>query len=231
MYLDRRQGHIWSVHSSNTQRCVVRARFTCLIVDSLAVGFNTQQHKPCLLPLNCPGLLLLPLLQSTTIYKQGNTLLAKQYTFKVQAVQPPTAPSSCSSTPSLLSQLVDSTTGNGNGSSGSRKTIARAKLDLAQFCSAQSTSSGAATEVQLPLQPQGLLVLSIKSVWLQHYDRAKAAQLLKQEPERGFGRPFGSASDLDTSTMSSMTGSAYGSCLSETDRDECECALILVSAA
>ena len=29
----------------------------------------------------------------------------------------------------------------------------------------------------MPLQPQGTLVLSIKSVWLQHYSRAGAAEL------------------------------------------------------
>ena len=146
------------------------------------------------------------------MYKQGNTLLPKHYSFKVQSVTPTNTPSSSSSISSLLSHLLDTSVSR-------RRTVARAKLDLAQFCSAQ-TSSSAATEVQVPLHPQGVLVLSIKSVWLQHYDKVKSAQ---QGPERSFAQHWGSASVGSASTdISSVTGSAYGDCLTESDRNERE---------
>jgi hypothetical protein len=78
-----------------------------------------------------------------TIYRENNVFLAKEYTFKVQTL-----------TTSLLS------------SGSSRKTIAKAKLDLSQFCS--NSAQVAEHKHTLQLQPKGRLHLTIKTKWLQH---------------------------------------------------------------
>lgn len=75
-----------------------------------------------------------------------------------------------------------------------RKTIARGKINLADYCTHSSTP--AAAEVQLPLKPQGALNLSIRAVWLQHYPEEK-------HDERG--SESDSAADL-SSQFSSASG-------------------------
>lgn len=155
---------------------------------------------------------LLGALQTSTFYKQGHTFLPKRFTFKVQSVQP-AAQSTHSSTVSVLSQLVGTAVK-------LRRTIARARVDLAQFCSAHPTP-GPASEIQVPLKPQGVLYLSVRAVWLQHYDKAKTAQLLQHGPERSYAQLWGSVSDIDTYTDAGSVASSFqGSCMSEfADRD------------
>lgn len=83
--------------------------------------------------------------------------------------------------------------------------------------------------VQVPLEPQGTLHLSIRTVWLQHYDRSKSAQ--QQAPERSAAQPWGSSSDSVATTsvgytdQSSVTSSMFGSYLQEADRATCESAM------
>jgi len=150
--------------------------------------------------------------QTTTCYKQGNTFLPKEFTFKVQSVQP-SSQSTNSSTASVLSQLVGTATK-------PRKTVARARVDLAQFCSAGPAPSPA-SEVQVPLHPQGVLCLSIRTVWLQHYDKAKANAQLQHGLQRSYAQLWGSVSDVDTYTDAGSTVSSFqGSSWSEADRDE-----------
>lgn len=150
--------------------------------------------------------------QTTTIYKQANKLLPKCFTFKVQAVNVAKPESRCSSTSSTLSiPLRD----------GRRKTIARARLDLAQFCSAESHPSKAA-EVEVPLEPGGTLHLRIKAVWLQHYDKPNPSQRDSCSP-RNLAQSWGSRSDADNSTdVSSVTSSWRGAPLCDIGRDSGE---------
>jgi hypothetical protein len=157
--------------------------------------------------------------QTASIYKHGNTLLPRYYTFKVQSVQSAN-PSSCSSTVSTpgAAQSADI--------SGRCKTIARARLDLAQFCNAESAGPGPATEVQVPLEPQGILHLSIKTVWLQHYDRSqpRQLQLQVQGSEHSAAQLWGGSSDVATThtDKSSVTSSIVGSYHGDEDRAACE---------
>eukprot|EP00884_Botryococcus_braunii_P001061 jgi/Botrbrau1/10956/Bobra.0383s0011.1 len=77
--------------------------------------------------------------QTATFYKDGNTFLPKESTFKVQTVR---------------------------GKHGEKRdTFAKCKVDLAQFCSCEATGS---KELVLPLRPQGRLRLSILPCWLRH---------------------------------------------------------------
>lgn len=161
-------------------------------------------------------MLLLPLLQTATIYKHGNALLPTFYTFKVQSVQQ-VAPSSSSD-----SSRTSAASAQSAALSGRRKTIAHAKLDLAQFCSAESTGPTTAIAIEVPLEPQGTLHLTVKTVWLQHYDQAKSAQLLQQGCATA--QPWGSVSDVESCTdRSSISSSIFGSYLCETERNTCEC--------
>jgi hypothetical protein len=161
--------------------------------------------------------------QTATIYKQGNALLPKHYTFKVQSIKPST-PSSTSSTStgdSSTESLPADSASLTSGLSSSRKTIGRARLDLAQFCSAESTPSSV-TEVCVPLEPQGTLTLSIKTIWLQHYDHARSAQLLQQGDEgSSTSQAWCSSSDTNTD-KSSVRSSMHGSAMFDADRDTCE---------
>eukprot|EP00775_Hariotina_reticulata_P009941 gene9941-10096_t len=92
--------------------------------------------------------------QTATMYKQDNLLLPKEYTFKVQTVRQGS------------NRLLSS-------SETRRKTIARAKLNLADYCT-PGAAAPATAEVALPLQPQGNLKLAIRAVWLQHSSKGNA---------------------------------------------------------
>eukprot|EP00879_Flechtneria_rotunda_P027984 GHRR01030054.1.p1 GENE.GHRR01030054.1~~GHRR01030054.1.p1 ORF type:complete len:449 (+),score=157.73 GHRR01030054.1:148-1494(+) len=115
---------------------------------------------------------------TATIYKQGSSLQPKEYAVKIQSVRP--------STSKLFSDVR-------------RKTIARAKLDLAQFCSPGSATAGL-TQFVLQLQPQGTLQLSVKAVWLQHYQQ-----------QRGSSKAGSLGSEVESGTdYSSQRSSASG---------------------
>jgi hypothetical protein len=120
-------------------------------------------------------------MQTATMYKQQNSLLPKEYTFKVQTVR--------QGSNKLLSS-----------SETRRKTIARAKLNLADYCT-PGAAAPATAEVSLPLQPQGKLQLAIRAVWLQHSSKGNAK--LDRASEQG------SITDI-SSHYSSETDSAYG---------------------
>lgn len=160
----------------------------------------------------------LPTLQTASIYRHGNALLPKVYTFKVQSVQQPSPPSSASSSSS--SSNGPSAAAQPTGTSSRRKTVARGRLDLSQFCSAESTGlTAAAAEVQIPLEPQGTLCLTIKTTWLQFYDKPRP----EQGPECSTAQHCGSTSDVGSTTDKSS--SIFGSHLSDADRDTCECCM------
>jgi hypothetical protein len=98
------------------------------------------------------------LLQTSTIYKVENTLLPKEYKFKVQVIR--------------------ETHGIGFHHHGEphqrRKTVARTKVNLAEYCTLSTTA--AAQIVDVPLTPQGSLTLSIRAVWLQNWKKTKSSR-------------------------------------------------------
>jgi hypothetical protein len=161
--------------------------------------------------------------QTASIYKHGNALLPKFYTFKVQSIQSAN-PSSCSSTVSTpgAAQPADI-----DDISGRCKTVARARLDLTQFCSAESAGPGPTTEVQVPLEPQGTLHLSIRTIWLQHYDRSQSAQLQLQGPERSAAQLWGGSDVATTYTdKSSVTSSIFGSYHGDENKSACKSSML-----
>lgn len=82
-------------------------------------------------------------MQSATLYRSGHSFLAKEYTFKLQSVKQ-----------------------GGKPGQEKRKTVAKGKLDLSQYCSHDAHPD--AQDVTLQLEPKGKLNLNIKAVWLQH---------------------------------------------------------------
>jgi hypothetical protein len=97
-------------------------------------------------------------LQTSTIYKVENTLLPKEYTFKVQVIR--------------------ETHGLGfhhhREQHQRRKTVARTKVNLAEYCTLSTTA--AAQIVDIPLTPHGSLTLSIRAVWLQNWKKTKSSR-------------------------------------------------------
>jgi hypothetical protein len=69
--------------------------------------------------------------------------------------------------------------------------------------------------VQVPLEPQGTLCLTIKTTWLQFYNKPE------QGRESSPAQPCGSISDVGSTT--DKTSSIFGSHLSDADRGTCEC--------
>lgn len=123
--------------------------------------------------------------QTSTVHKQGHLLLPKDYTFKVQLIR--------ESSSRVFSEQQR------------RKTIARTKLNMAEFCS--NIATPAASEVVVPLHPRGSLKLTIRAVWLQHDERQ--------------GDSKGGSGDADSVTDcgSVASGDSFGS--SSSGRGEC----------
>jgi len=138
-------------------------------------------------------------MQTATMYKQDNSLLPKEYTFKVQTVRQGS------------NRLLPS-------SETRRKTIARAKLNLADYCTPGATAPATA-EVSLPLQPQGKLQLAIRAVWLQHSSKGNTKLDRASEP--------GSITDV-SSHYSSDADSANGD---GGRRTSCSCHTTISSCA
>lgn len=75
--------------------------------------------------------------QQSTLYKTGDKVGSKEYTFKVQTL---------------------------GATEHDRKTVGKVRVDLAQFCSGDAEPE--AHDVVLQLKPQGKLKISIKATWL-----------------------------------------------------------------
>lgn len=164
-------------------------------------------------------------MQTATVYKQGNTLLPKCYTLKIQAVSNTPHQDTASTTSASTSTSTSTSVSAGKGSR--RRTVARARIDLAQFCAAQ-TAPSTTNEVHVPLEPQGTLVLSIKTVWLQHCDRAQASASAQQQqlvavgdapPRRSFAgmQSWGSSTASDEQSYVDCT--AAGLSTQDNDKD------------
>ena len=83
-------------------------------------------------------------MQTSNVYKQGTTMLPKEYSVKISHVRhKPTSPAGA------------------GAAEGRRRTIARAKLDVAAFCDPISTPG--AREVELLLAPAGRLKLTVRA--------------------------------------------------------------------
>jgi len=78
--------------------------------------------------------------QEATVYIENGKPLPKVYTFKLQSA------------------------GKGDKADGDRKTIAKAKIDLAEFCSNEVNPRP--TDVFLALQPSGKLKVTVRARWL-----------------------------------------------------------------
>ncbi|WIA11073.1 hypothetical protein OEZ85_011224 [Tetradesmus obliquus] len=97
---------------------------------------------------------------TSTIHKVENTLLPKEYKFKVQVIRE--------------SQQHGGIHFHHGANHQRRKTVARTKLNLAEFCTLSSTA--AAQIVDVPLTPHGSLTLSIRAVWLQNWKKTKSSR-------------------------------------------------------
>lgn len=78
---------------------------------------------------------------TATVYKSGNTLVPKEYSFKVQEPV---------------------------GVRKKYKTVAKAKFNMADFCSPDPT--GLSKELQIQLQPAGMLTVRIATQWQQDWE-------------------------------------------------------------
>ncbi|KAI3434396.1 hypothetical protein D9Q98_002474 [Chlorella vulgaris] len=94
--------------------------------------------------------------QTATLFKEGGGGAAaswrpKQFVFKVQAVR------------------EGGTRGGGGGQQGGEAvTVAKAALDLSQFCGPEPFGP---KQLVVPLRPSGVLCVSVRTQWLQHFDR------------------------------------------------------------
>jgi hypothetical protein len=115
-------------------------------------------------------------LQTSTIYKVENTLLPKEYKFKVQVIR---------QTNGVIFHHGEQHQ--------RRKTVARMKVNLAEFCTLSTTA--AAQIVDVPLTPQGSLTLSICAVWLQNWRKSRSSRsggTSENESETDFSSVAGS---------------------------------------